>query len=274
MDIITDNAAPRLVITGCITTDAMPHIISLSQTVGYFGKEEAVTFSDAIVKINDEPLRLLGSGKYATDASFSGVPGQTYALDVELDYDGNGVPEHYTARATVPPAHILDSVSLHLISAPEAGEPVWSIFAHFRDQPGPNTFGLHLYINDIQYTAKIQRYYLNSFGETAAEGQYIHFPVFFIRSEMANWDGEGKLFLYTGDTIRVELNVLSAAYYEFLWAAKQEINGGNPLFAGPPANVPGNISGGALGIFGARTVSCRQFVLEEKYGFPQRPAKP
>jgi hypothetical protein len=272
MDIVTDNAVPRLVITGHITTDTMPHIISISQTVGYFGNEEVKTFSNAVVKINGDPLFPFGDGRYATDASFFGVPGQTYVLDVELDYDDNGVAEHYTAQATVPPLHTLDSVSLHIALASAADGPVWSVFVHFQDQPGLNTYGAHLYVGDVQYTNRIQYYYLNMFGKTTAEGQYIHFPVFFMRKEL-RWDEDNQLAIYTGDTITVELNALTEVYYDFLRSAQREINGGNPLFTGPPANVPGNISGGALGVFGAYTVSRKFVVLEEKYGFPQRPAE-
>jgi hypothetical protein len=169
--------------------------------------------------------------------------------------------------------HILDAISLQPAFSSTAGDPVWSVFAHFQDQPGPNTYGAHLYINDIQYTNRIQRYYVNIFGETTAEGQYINFPVFFIWREV-NWDEDEKIHLFAGDTITFELNVLSAAYYDFIRAAKREISGGNPLFAGPPANVPGNISGGALGIFGAYTVSRKFVVLKEEYGFPPRPEEP
>ena len=121
----------------------------------------------------------------------------------------------------------------------------------------------------MKYTNRIQRYYVNVFGETTAEGQYINFPVFFIQKEL-NWYEDEKINLYTGDTITFELNVLSRAYYDFLRAAKREISGGNPLFAGPPANVPGNISNGALGIFGAYTISRQSVILEDEYGFPQR----
>jgi hypothetical protein len=274
MNIVTDNAVPRLVITGAITTDTMQHVISISQTVGYFGNEEVKTFSDAVVKINDDLLLPLGDGRYATSASFSGVPGQTYALDVELDYDGNGVAEHYTAQTTVPPMHTLDSASLHIALAQTSDDPVWSVFVHFQDQPGLNTYGAHLYIRSpyysIQYTSSIPYYFLNMFGKTTAEGQYIHFPVFFIQKELT-WNDDSKLPLCTGDTLTVELNELTEVYYDFLRSAQREINGGNPLFTGPPANVPGNISSGALGVFGAYTVSRKSVVLEEKYGFPQRP---
>jgi hypothetical protein len=273
MNIDVDNAAPRLVITGSITTDTMPHIVSVSQTIGYFGNDDIKTFSGAIVKINEERLFSLGNGRYATNASFFGVPGQTYVLDVELDYDGNGAPEHYSAQTTVPTMHLLDSISLHLMPSLATYDLVWSIFAHFQDQPGPNTYGAHLYINDIQYTKKLQQYYLNTFNEAAAEAQYISFPVFFIRRELS-LDEEDKIYLYAGDTITFELNNIDVVYFDFLRAARLEISGGNPLFAGPPANMPGNISGGALGVFGAYTVSRKSVVLKEEYGFLPRPDEP
>ncbi|MDR3184554.1 MAG: DUF4249 domain-containing protein [Prevotellaceae bacterium] len=273
ININTDNAAPRLVITGYITTDTMPHIISVSQTAGYFGNDEIKTFSDAVVKINDHYLHPRDSGRYVTASTFSGVPGEPYTLDVALDYDRDGTPEHYTAQTTVPAMHTLDFISLHLILSRAADGPVWSIFAHFQDQPGPNTFGAHLYVNGIQCTGKLQHYYLNNFVETAAEGQYINFPVFHIRQEI-DWEEDDKIPLHTGDTITFELNTLTMEYFDFLRAAKLEINGGNPLFAGPPANAPGNISGGALGVFGAYTVSRKSVILGKEYGFPPRPAVP
>jgi hypothetical protein len=274
INIDTDNAAPRLVIVGHITTDTLPHLISVSQTANYFGDDDPKVFSNALVKINGTPLYPLGDGRYSTDASFFGVPGQTYELDVALDYDGDGASEHYTAQTTVPPMHDLDSISLHLMPSPGRNEPVWILAAHFQDQPGPNMFGAHLYINNIKYTDKLRHYYLNGFGEAAAEGQYINFPIFYISGHELGRDKEDKIPLYTGDTITFELNNMDAAYFDFLRAAKLEINDGNPLFAGPPANAPGNISGGALGIFGAYTASRKFIVLEEKHGFPQRPAAP
>jgi hypothetical protein len=268
MDITTDNAASRIAITGCVTTNAMPHAISIVQTMGYFGHEELKTYSDATVKINNELLTSVGKGVYVTDSSFFGVPGQTDKLDVELRNEA-GITEHYTAETTMPTMHVLDSAVLY--ATPFFGE-AFPMFVYFQDLPGPNTFGAHLYINNLQYTNKIQRYYLNNFDDYTAEGQYIRFPIFFISKEM-RWDNEEHIYIYAGDTLTFELNALSGEYYDFIHAAKQEINGGNPLFAGPPANVPGNISGGALGIFGSYTISRDTVIIDEKYEFPERPAE-
>jgi hypothetical protein len=272
MDITTDNATPRLVITGYITTDPMPHIISISQTIGYFGPNNIKTHSDATVKINNELLMPVGNGQYVTNPSFYGVPGKEYVLDVELDYDENGIPEHYTATTTMPPMHELDSVSLAPVMRSEpSADPLLFIMVHFQDVKNvENTFGVHFYINGEKYSNRIQRYFLNNFGDRAADGDYIHFPLipgYLLRKEMT-WDNKETKYLYTGDILTVELNMLEKNYFEFIRTAILEINGGVPLFAGPPANIPGNISGGALGIFGAYTASRKSIRIDEKYGFP------
>ncbi len=275
IDISTDNAAPQVVITGCITTDTMVHTVTISQTVGYFGTESPKTFDNARVKINGEELQYFGSGVYGTDPSFFGVPGTKYTLDVEVDVEGEGRLSHYTAEALMPRIHKLDSISLiPARSDMDPNDPRWWLLVHFQDIKNvPNLFGAHLYICGLKYSDFLRRYYLNENEEMAADGQYIRFPLipeYTIRHEM-RWNNDEKILVYTGDTLTVELNMLDRPYFDYLRAAKLEISGSNPIFAGPPANVPGNIQGGALGIFGAYTTSRRHLVLDKRYGLPDPP---
>jgi len=44
---------------------------------------------------------------------------------------------------------------------------------------------------------------------------------------------------------------INREYNDFLSDAQIELQGSNPLFSGPPANVKGNISNGAFGFFSA-----------------------
>ncbi|MDR1681137.1 MAG: DUF4249 domain-containing protein [Prevotellaceae bacterium] len=261
MDISTDYAPPRPVITGYITTETAAHSIKISRTMPYFGSEELRTCSSAEVRINGVRLQSVGDGEYVTAPSFAGVPGQTYTLDVWMDFDDDGAPEHYSASATMPAMHTLDSITLSSIRLGTT-RPPWMVVMHFQDLPGPNYFGAHLYINDTLYSDKIQRYFLNFFGDYVAEGQYIRFPAtnYSIREEMW-WETDNPFYVYPYDSLTLELNTLSSAYFEFIRTARQEISGGNPLFAGPPANVPTNLSGGAVGIFGAYTVSRQSLIL-------------
>ena len=277
MYISTDNAAPQLVITGCITTDTTWHLVTISQTTGYFGSETPKTYDDATVSINGEPLYALGHGRYYTGSDFFGEPGKTYVLEAYVDKDSNGNLQRYTASATMPPMHELDSITLRIFRYHD-GLPVWAIYVNFQDIANfPNLFGAHLYINSEQYSNKLRRYFLNDFDESAADGRYIRFPLiteYVIANYALYWNSDNYydnyFNLYEGDTLTVDLNMLDRAYFNYLQAAKSEVRGNNPLFAGPPANVQGNIQGGALGIFGAYTTSRKSLIITEEYGFPQR----
>jgi hypothetical protein len=265
MNLSSDYITPQLVITGYITTDTMAHKIQVRRTADYFGKEPQQVYSDAVVKINGVLLQPVGGGEYHPDSSFYGVSGATYTLEVWVDFDEDGAAEHYTANTVMPEMHVLDGVSLASIH-PGDTQPPWMLMVHFQDLPGPNNFGVHLYIHQVSgqkiwYSEQLRRYFINNFGDHAAEGQYISFPAlsYVIMDEMW-WYEDERIKLHPGDTLIAELNTLSPEYFEFVRSAQQEISGGNPLFAGPPANMPSNIQGGALGIFGAYTAS-RQRIL-------------
>jgi len=273
IDLSTRNAPPQLVINGYITTEAQRHTVSIAQTMPYLGAPEHRTFSDARVAIDGVLLSSEGDGVYATDPAFAGIPGQTYRLDVELDYNGDGAPEHYTAETTIPPVHTLDSITIvmDLTSHRPADDPLAMIFIHFQDIKNViNTFGAHLYINDTLYSNKFQRYFINPFGDYSADGMYIHFPTAYMLQKEMRWDDDQYKLIFSGDKFTIELNMIAPDYFEFIRIAKLEIGGGNPLFGGLPANVPSNISGGALGYFGSYTVSRVSAVLLDKYGFPKR----
>ena len=51
------------------------------------------------------------------------------------------------------------------------------------------------------------------------------------------------------------MNSIGSGYANFIWEAQAEVQGSNPLFSGPPANVKGNIDNGAIGFFAAYSVS-------------------
>ncbi|MDR2802572.1 MAG: DUF4249 domain-containing protein [Prevotellaceae bacterium] len=266
MDITSDYIMPRLVITGYITTDTTVHKIQVRRTAAYFGTEQQLTYDNALVKINGVALRPAGNGDYLTAPSFYGVSGETYTLDVWLDFDEDGIDEHYTAATVMPAMHVLDSVTLASIQQGAAGAP-WMLTVHFQDLPGTNDYGVHLYIHqaggrDIWYSEQLRRYFINNFGDHAAEGQYISFPAYtYVIAESMWWYDDEKITLQPGDTLIAELNTLSPDYFEFIRTAQLEISGGNPLFAGPPANMPSNIQGGALGVFGAYTASRKRVVI-------------
>ncbi len=61
--------------------------------------------------------------------------------------------------------------------------------------------------------------------------------------------------LHTGDTVTFQGCSISEAYYNFIIEVQTETGFQTPLFSGPPANVKGNISDGAVGFFAVYSVS-------------------
>jgi hypothetical protein len=59
------------------------------------------------------------------------------------------------------------------------------------------------------------------------------------------------MFLSSGDEVIVEYNRVEKGYYNFIEQAQHVKNGENPMFGGPPSNIQGNISNGAVGYFAA-----------------------
>lgn len=264
IDIKTDNNIPKLVITGLLTTEPGVHKIYVSRSVQYLGNEPIKYYLNATVKLNDAVLPVDSSlNAYVTDQKFYGEPGKTYKLEVWVDFNEDGELEYYTSSATMPNIVNLDKIYLGSMSATNPLGPPWMLFYAFQDPIGPNYYGADLYINSFRYSWTLTNYSVNDFNYPSDDGRYINYPAYYIDKEIKfRNSNDEKLILKPGDTLTLKLNCLTKDYFDFIKAAQQEIDGGgNPLFAGPPANVPGNISNGALGIFGAYTISSKQIYL-------------
>jgi len=54
-----------------------------------------------------------------------------------------------------------------------------------------------------------------------------------------------------GDTVTFQAGGITEGYANFVWTLQEEVSFSTPLFSGPPANVKGNLSNGAIGYFAA-----------------------
>jgi len=282
IDLKNDGMESMLVIN-CILTDnyefgreyVPENRVSIVRTTPFFGDFTFDFVSDAKVWLDSELLTMTSPGNYVPEDDFSIVSGKTYALEVRYDLDGDGIDEIYMATTTIPPKYHLDSISI----APMSWTDEFSAFLvlHFQDSLLHSYLGAKL--NDENnvifpvYSNRILRYCLFQFDTFLKEEQYRNLwaDAWRIRHEM-NYDNQSKYYIYAGDTLSVQLEVLSEEYYRFLEVAKIELSQNNPLFSGPRSNVPTNIKGGALGIFGAYT-SSRAYIQipPDTPGLPKRP---
>jgi len=236
IDIETDDASPRLVIYGYITTDAKHHSIRITRLAGYFNTENPVNVSGATVTISDDDGNTFHldenpdePGLYQTAGDVSGEEGKTYTLDVHADM------QHYRASAHLT-AHIkdigIDSVRLRTSQWSENRVEVL-LFAE--DFPEDHPYSIFVSVNDSILNPTMNRFRVR---QNIISGM----TCYIIRQSMeSDEDDEDRFLLRPGDKVTVNINAISQAYADFISAAQTELRGSIPIFGGPPANVPTNI---------------------------------
>ncbi|HKK68769.1 MAG TPA: DUF4249 domain-containing protein, partial [Bacteroidales bacterium] len=255
-----DTAEKRLVVDGNITTEQRVHFLRLSESVSFFSDSASPPVSGAEVLITDgiNDERLTESqdmpGIYITSDFFGGIPGRTYSLSVSnVDINEDGAMETYTSAAPLPDVSAPDSIELVF----DEGWNVWKILLYAQENPETEDYYLfRLLKNGTLISNTISEYSVVSdkfFNEGKADGIWVQS----IDASQESGDFE------EGDVITLQMCGITEEYFEFIEAVQQESRGQYPLFSGPPANAPGNISNGALGYFSAFSVSHVSFWYHE-----------
>lgn len=244
IDLELNDDYQRLVVEAELTSEDTTQKVRLSKTASYFTEEETPRLSGATVYISDSVdtynFSEVSPGLYESDVEFGGTPGGTYTLTIELQ---EPIDEQttYTATETMPVKLILDSITAEPLPNPFDGlDTQVKGYGQEPAQEG-NHYMWDLYVNGEHITDTLSQ---KTFTDDAlVNGSYIPgLPIFF-------YDGKAK------DSIKVYTQSITKRYYEFLLAFIQEAQFGGGNFSGPPANIDGNISGGALGYFSVKAVS-------------------
>ena len=247
IDIELTTDPVRLVVDGVLTNEAEYQIVRLSTSVSYFSDEPAPAVSYATVIISDGQKNYLMTESdenpgyyYLSPKDFKPRPGQTYTLTIDgVDIRKNGKPVTYKASTTMPYPVEPDSVSLRLNESWE----IWQVLVWFQDPPEEENYYLfQVRRNDYLMTYRPKD--LRVTDDLFFNGSYVN--GIWVQSISA---GNNRLQLKDGDVVTLDLCSIPEEFYRFMDALHQEIRPASPLFSGPPANLPGNISDGALGIF-------------------------
>ncbi|MDR1756444.1 MAG: DUF4249 domain-containing protein [Culturomica sp.] len=237
IDISTADAPERLVIYGAITSDTMRHAVRITRSASFFATTppEAISRAEVVITGGGEEFRLtenaLEPGLYETDAGVFGTEGETYELYICLDFDGNGEPEEYEASSFLPPPPRMDSIGFRRSLINDHIEVlVWGGLPDNKE----NYLSLHLYRNGELMNDSLSRYMV--MDDEFLDGKEVTAASCFFLDQK-----EDEETLVPGDRIVVRLDLITRDYAEFIWNAQSEIQGSNPIFGGPPANVPTNI---------------------------------
>ena len=259
IDIELDSSYIRLVVDGAITTDTMAHTIKLKTTSSYYYDQPAPVVTGAQVSISDGTLTFNlkedSAGVYRTDPTVFGVGGQTYTMNIRLANPIGGYTD-YSAVSTLYPINPLDSVNL-LFHPDWADFGIWEVKCYVQEPPTIDFYRFLIIRNHVLLTDTLNEWFITD--DKFFNGSYTNgATVAYLQQGSAN---EG---LTPGDTVTVEVNSIGKEYFNFLFEAQAELRGSNPLFSGPPANVKGNISNGAVGFFTAYSAT-RSFTITPEF---------
>lgn len=254
-----------LVVEGLITSEQKAHYVKLSRNRGVIveGKPEGV--SGAIITISDgENTYLLAeteAGLYLTDSTVAGTLGKTYELRIELE------GEVFIAIDSMVEATIPEPVSLR--EAELAKGFYWVTY--------PGNFGV---VAPARLTMQIktpagwadtfpEEYRITEFWQERKDGYESNDTTYYLHPSLEPPAilayGIGEIGIYPlGSIIEISHASLSEGYYNFIRAlmSETEWKGLGP-FGYNPANLPTNISNGAVGYFGTSHITTFEQVIEE-----------
>ena len=278
-EIAMGEHTPRLVVDGMITTEPGPYYVQLSLTNKpfqlYAGGYAPVT--DATVTISDEegnvdvltPFAAIypvvdGKGKrpydtwgdvgyYQTTTNMRGAPGKTYTLTVV--YNGETYTATTTMPASVPELELQhedryempfiyfdepqreDNYYMFYYQSFKNGSPSRSNYLVHETIPSNlwSTFSFKTVLfNDVNLPARVER--LDIYEGT-------------------NYQVYADTTLFDPDSTMIEMHSVRQEVYDLFKAIEQQKKNDGGAFYGIPANLPGNLSNGALGFFRASAIS-------------------
>ena len=243
IDIKTDNAPPRLVVYGYITTDTMQHSIRITRSAGYFTTDSPEGVSHATVTVSDDYGRQIPftendtiPGLYQTAGNVYGEEGKTYTLDVFLDFDGDQADEHYQSSAYLKHINYIDSIGLQ---ESKLFKNMVEVLLYAQDLPGErNYYSIFVSINDSVVNPTINRFFV--MDNELFRGQYMNGVACYYLNQDTNRENRNEI-LHIGDKVTLNINAISKQYATYISNVSTEIRGSMPIFSGPPANVETNI---------------------------------
>lgn len=241
IDLDLNSAPVQYVIEGCVTDEAKPYSVRITQSVSFDQPNDFPAVHGALVIISDnagqmDTLLEKSSGWYETPEAKTGIYGQTYTLQVWID------GSLFMAKSTMP--HVVPFDDLKAIDLPFGEENSLVLMPSFKDPEGPG--------NNYQFVQ-------SNNGKRQ--------PYIFVMDDKLNDGAQVSSLLIApdlktnpGDTITVEMRNIDRATYKYFVAL--DASNGNGPNASVPANPDNNFGGACLGYFSAHTVQRRTLVVE------------
>ncbi len=259
IDLNLKTGKKELIVDAVFTDQSIDHWVKLSVTADYFSNEQNPAVSGAHILFSDgyNTITLhessLHEGWYIIPASFKAFYGRKYTIEITgVDINNDGIEENHQASNILKPVTRVDAIDLSWSLT--QGQKQWQVklFSKDNEEPG-DSYAFLVYINNELISSKISDIEVvndDYFNGNDVNGVWVQ--------SIVEEDGEGKKTDYElkeGDWVTLEMQTINADYYDFISAVHEETGLKIPLFSGPPANVPTNISNGARGFFRVYSIS-------------------
>lgn len=255
------NEQTLLVVEGEISNENKNHVVYLARTSGLYEEVDKIPVNGANLNITDgtnsyDLVETPGNeGKYETIDVFSGVPGTTYTLIINLDEPING-KSYYEASDVMKDPFIFESAISYIdqIDFITEDDSTYQMITYlYGQQPDSdeNFYFGEIYKNDSIITDTITKSIIVNPLEWGTEDEGL-VPLFYYE--------DSKKFVH--QTLNFRLMSISEEYYNFLQEVNSASEEPDPLgLSGPLANVKSNVPD-ALGFFSAVAVETGEFYVQ------------
>lgn len=251
LDLNDDEEFQRLVVAGWFTDEPSRQRVDLTLTTSYLQNESAPRALGAVVSVTDGETSWnyteTDPGVYETEDGVFGEPERSYTLSIDFE------DKVYSATSFMRTVAPIDSIAFEFIEE--------------EDEEDPDYYDVFIWTQELEGIGDSYMWLTEINGEPLRDTLT---EIGFVEDEI--YDGsyiDGAQIEYIdlvdgiepGDEFTIkQYNIGREAYDVFIGIMNEtEWNGG--LFDAPPANVNTNLTGGALGYWGAAGVSSKSGLL-------------
>jgi len=245
IDIDIPGANPILVVESEVTTELDSSYVKLSSSSNYFGNPQYPIVENASITVNGTVFSYKGNGMYRPAPGFIGKVDSVYNL--KIVYNG----KEYTASSKLEPMFRVDS-----------------IFQTFKPADAFLDEGFALSYAGFDTRSPIKYTYFQSgyFDTIAQKDSFINTLVLFDNSVTpigVPYDFEFPFSRFQkGEEFFCIFRSVDKPMNDFLLTFSEQSSGAPRPFQTPPANLPTNIKGGAVGYFACYDVVRKRYVVK------------
>ena len=231
------QASGKLVIEGYVSTEPNMSYVKLTKTVSYFSNSPQPLVSNAFIMVNSDTFFYKYNGFYMPRGGYKGDTNKAY--DLKVISDG----ATYTSSSTLNPLIQIDTTFTFIHHDAELiAKEGYSISFNF------------IFKDEYQYT-----YFSDGFKNNLTNGKDSFYNQSVTFDSKNSHYGVSQPFdipllrLQPGDTALLYFMSCDQNLFNVYNQINTNDRSGSP-FSNPPANLPNNIRGGAIGVFAAYEV--------------------